>query len=73
MYLLKVSEVNMPPAGRIRVKSYLSNRILKTDISNFLSDIETIKISVLQGTILGPLLFFCYIIDLPLATIPLKG
>jgi hypothetical protein len=50
------------------LKSYLENRCQITDINNHLYEPATINISVLQGTILGPLLFLCYINDLPLST-----
>ena len=49
-------------------KSYLSGRTQKVDINGQLSDSCDIDISVLQGTILGPILFLCYINDLPNAT-----
>jgi len=49
-------------------KSYLSNRKQKVDINGNLSESKDLKISVLQGTILGPILFLCYINDLPQAT-----
>jgi hypothetical protein len=49
-------------------KSYLSERKQKVDINGNLSNSQDLKISVLQGTILGPILFLCYINDLPQAT-----
>ena len=49
-------------------KSYLSNRKQKFDINGNLSESKDLKISVLQGTILGPILLLCYINDLPQAT-----
>ena len=49
-------------------KSYLSNRKQKVDINGNLSESKDLKILVLQGTILGPILFLCYINDLPQAT-----
>jgi hypothetical protein len=49
-------------------KSYLSERKQKVDINGNLSDSQDLKISVLQGTILGPILFLCYINDLPQST-----
>ena len=44
--------------------SYLSNRKQKVDINGHLSREKLINISVLQGSILGPTLFLCYINDL---------
>ena len=49
-------------------KSYLSDRIQQVDIEGNLSDSQQINISVLQGSILGPILFLCYINDLPSAS-----
>ena len=46
-------------------RSYLSNRSQRVYLNGELSDPETIDISVLQGTILGPILFLCFINDLP--------
>ncbi len=46
-------------------KSYLENREQRVDIDGDLSDPREINISVLQGSILGPILFLCYINDLP--------
>jgi hypothetical protein len=43
----------------------LSGRKQKVDIDGALSDIEYITISILQGNILGPILFLCFINDLP--------
>jgi retron-type reverse transcriptase len=49
-------------------ESYLSDRIQVVDIDGVLSEPKSINISVLQGSILGPILFLMYINDLPLST-----
>jgi Reverse transcriptase (RNA-dependent DNA polymerase) len=48
--------------------SYLSNRTQIVDINGNHSRPCSIDISVLQGSILGPILFLCYINDLPNVT-----
>jgi Reverse transcriptase (RNA-dependent DNA polymerase) len=45
--------------------NYLAGRTQKVEIDGELSDIETLTISILQGSILGPILFLCFINDLP--------
>ena len=45
--------------------SYLAGRTQRVDINGHLSGEKTIDISVLQGSILGPILFLCFINDLP--------
>ena len=48
--------------------SYLDGRTQKVEIDGLLSDELPILISVLQGSILGPILFLCYINDIYLTT-----
>ncbi len=48
--------------------SYLHGRQQKVDINSNLSSSRALDISVLQGSILGPILFLCYINDLHLYT-----
>ena len=49
--------------------SYLSDRKQIVDINGVFSEIKSITCSVLQGSILGPLLFLCFINDFPNSTI----
>jgi hypothetical protein len=44
-------------------RNYLSGRSQKVDINGTLSESKDINISVIQGSILGPILFLCYIND----------
>ena len=48
--------------------SYLSNRKQCVDINGTLSDSNDVTISILQGSILGPILFLCFINDLHTVT-----
>ena len=48
--------------------SYLEGRSQCVDINGHLSKEKSIDISVLQGSILGPLLFLCFINDLHTVT-----
>ena len=48
--------------------SYLSGRSQQVEIEGVTSDKKAIDLSVLQGSILGPILFLCYINDLPSVT-----
>ncbi len=49
-------------------QSYLQGRQQRVDINGNLSSSRALDISVLQGSILGPILFLCYINDLSLCT-----
>jgi hypothetical protein len=49
-------------------KNYLSERSQIVDINGALSDSLNLDISVIQGSILGPILFLCYINDFWSAT-----
>ena len=49
-------------------QSYLNNRSQCVDINGQISSPRTINISVMQGSVLGPLLFLCFINDLHCAS-----
>ena len=50
------------------LKSYLNNRSQYVELENAKSDILSVNIGVLQGFVLGPLLFIIYINDFPKAS-----
>ena len=49
--------------------SYLSGRSQIVDVNGYKSTQESIDMSVIQGSILGPILFLVYIDDLPTSSL----
>jgi hypothetical protein len=66
--VMKLSKMGVSGVALDWFKSYLSDRYQCVDINGNLSDSKRIKISILQGSILGPILFLCFINDLFLVT-----
>ena len=62
--LMKLSKMGVTGPALAWFKSYLSDRKQIVDINGNRSRERKIKISILQGSILGPILFLCFINDL---------
>jgi len=62
--LMKLERMGIRGTALEWFKSYLSERTQFVDINGNHSSEKKIKISILQGSILGPILFLCYINDL---------
>ncbi len=66
--LKKLSKMGINGNALKWFKTYLSGRSQKVDIKGNLSEAMQLDISVVQGSILGPILFLCYMNDLYSAT-----
>jgi hypothetical protein len=62
--LMKLSKMGIRGNALNWFKNYLSERKQRVDINGHLSTQKDVKISILQGSILGPILFLCFINDL---------
>ena len=66
--LTKLQKLGIKDIALSWFTDYLSDRYQYTDIGGKKSSKKLIDISVMQGSILGPILFLCFINDLHLAT-----
>jgi len=62
--LMKLERMGVRDTALLWFRNYLSNRKQIVDINGHRSDEKGIEISILQGSILGPILFLIYINDL---------
>jgi len=66
--LKKLKKMGIQGTAYLWFKNYLEGRSQCVDINGVRSDSLNIDISVIQGSILGPILFLCYINDFYLST-----
>jgi hypothetical protein len=66
--LAKLKKMGIQNTTLTWFENYLSGRSQQVEINGAFSDPLNLDISVIQGSILGPILFLCYINDLWLAT-----
>ncbi len=62
--LMKLSKMGINGTALNWFKSYLSDRTQIVDINGNTSRMRQLKVSVLQGSVLSPILFLCFINDL---------
>jgi hypothetical protein len=66
--LKKLNKMGINGIAHKWFENYLSGRSQRVEIDGFLSELCEIAISIMQGSILGPILFLCFINDFPSCT-----
>ena len=63
--LLETIKQHFPDSIHQLLKSYLSNRTFYVKVNDAYSDIQEINAGVPQGSVLGPILYTLYTVDIP--------
>ena len=62
--LLKLCDMGISVMLTAWTKGYLSNRQMRTKYNNFTSGLKPLVYGVPQGSVVGPILFLCYVNDI---------
>lgn len=63
--LYKLIKINFPLYLILILKSYLENRAFRTYVNSHMSTLKKIGAGIVQGSLIGPVIFLLYINDMP--------